>query len=285
RAWRKDDGAFKDVLHLADVARPGVANQGVQDRGRDGLDPPAHAPREPLGEVASEHRNIVAPLTQWRQHDRKHAQTVIEVVAELTVRDHPRQVPVRRRHQPHVHADGVRATQALELLLLQSAEKLGLQFQGDVADLIEEQRPLVGQLEAADLLHDGAGKGAFLVAKQLALQQPGGDGGTVELDEGPLPARAQVVEGAGNQFLAGASFAAHEHGGAGGRHGPALLERASRGGAVADDLAEVVVGANLLFQVHIFLRQPIFQLAYLAIDLRVLYCNGDLLGDLAEQLD
>ena len=46
----------------------------------------------------------------------------------------------------------LRAAEPLELLLLQHAEQLGLQLQRDVADLVEEQRPLVGQLEAADLL-------------------------------------------------------------------------------------------------------------------------------------
>ena len=46
----------------------------------------------------------------------------------------------------------LRAAQALELLLLQHAEQLGLQLRRDVADLVEEQRPLVRQLEAADLL-------------------------------------------------------------------------------------------------------------------------------------
>src|SRR5205823_5083760 len=62
------------------------------------------------------------------------------------------------RHQPHVHPDRLRAAEALELLLLQHAQQLGLQFSRDVADLVEEQRPLVGQLEAADLLADGPGE-------------------------------------------------------------------------------------------------------------------------------
>ena len=48
----------------------------------------------------------------------------------------------------------LRAAQALELLLLQDAQQLGLQRRRDVADLVEEQRAAVGQLEAADLLRD-----------------------------------------------------------------------------------------------------------------------------------
>ena len=187
RARGEDDRPLDDVLQLADVARPGVADQGLHDRGRDGLDPPAHPPGELLGEVADQPRDVVRPLPQRRQHEREDVQPVVEVLAEAAVGDHPRQVAVRGRHQPHVHLDRLRAAEALELLLLQHAEQLGLQLQRDVADLVEEQRPLVGQLEAADLLADGAGEGALLVAEQLALQQPRGDGRAVELDEGAVP--------------------------------------------------------------------------------------------------
>ena len=143
----------------------------------------------------------------------------------------------------------LRAAEALELLLLQHAEQLGLQLRRDVADLVEEQRPLVGQLEAADLLADGAGEGALLVAEQLALQQPGGDGRAVELDEGAVPPRAQLVQGAGDEFLARARFAPNEHGGVGGGDGLDLLQDPAQGGALADDLPEVVLGADLLLQV------------------------------------
>ena len=166
---------------------------------------------------------------------------------------------MRGRHQPHVHLDRLRAAEALELLLLQHAQQLGLQLRGDVADLVEEQRPLVRQLEAADLLADGAGEGALLVAEQLALQQPRGDGRAVELDEGAALARAQLVQGAGDEFLARARFAADEHRGAGGGDGLDLLQNPAQGGALADDLPEVVLGADLLLQVGILLGELVLE--------------------------
>src|SRR5207244_10160029 len=119
--------------------------------------------------------------------------------------------------------DRPRAAQALELLLLQDAQQLGLQLRRDVADFIKEQRALVGQLETADLLRDGAGEGALLVAEQLALQEPGGNGRAVEFDKCPLPAGAQVVKGTSNEFLARARLAENEDGGVGGRDGLDLL--------------------------------------------------------------
>ena len=55
-----------------------------------------------------------------------------------------------------------------------------------LADLVEEDRAVVGGLELADLLFRGAGEGALLVAEQLAFQQRLGQGGAVEADERPI---------------------------------------------------------------------------------------------------
>src|SRR6267142_6812977 len=107
----------------------------------------------------------------------------------------------------------------------------------------------MGQLEAADLLGDGAGEGTFLMAEQLALQEPRGHGRAVELDERALPTRAQVVQGAGDQLLARARFPTNKYRGVGGGDGFDLLEDPAEGGAVSDDLPEVVSGADLLLQV------------------------------------
>ena len=75
---------------------------------------------------------------------------------------------------------------------------------------------MVGGLELADLLVGRPGEGALLVAEQLAFQQRLGDGGAVQADERAFLARAGVVDGAGDQLLAGAAFAADQHGGVGG---------------------------------------------------------------------
>ena len=52
RPGRKDDRALDDVLQLAYVARPIIANERIHDRGWDGLNSPAHPPSEPLREMA-----------------------------------------------------------------------------------------------------------------------------------------------------------------------------------------------------------------------------------------
>ncbi len=97
------------------------------------------------------------------------------------------------------------------------------------------------------------------MAEQLALQEPRGDGRTVELDEGPLAARAQVVKGTGDKLLARARFAANEHRGAGGGDGLDLLQDLAQGGAPPDDILEVVLGADLFLQVSLRLGELVLQ--------------------------
>ena len=79
-----------------------------------------------------------------------------------------------------MHGPG--AAEPLECALLEHPQQLGLQLERQVADLVEEQRAAVGQLEAArPSRRDGAGEGALLVAEQLALEQAGGQRGAVDV--------------------------------------------------------------------------------------------------------
>ena len=106
----------------------------------------------------------------------------------------------------------------------ENPEQLGLQFQRNVAHLVQEKRPLVRQLKPAKLLADRPGECAFLVAEQLALQQPGGDRRAIQFHERAALARAQVMHRPGNEFLARAGFPADQDGGVGGGDRRDLLE-------------------------------------------------------------
>ena len=143
--------------------------------------------------------------------------------------------------------------------------------------------PRLRQFETADPLGDGAGEGALLVAEEFAFQQAGGNGGAVELDEGGLLARTEVVYGARQQFLAGAGFAVDQHGGIGGRHGLQLLEGGFQRAALADDLLEAVVGADLVFEVDLLLLEALIQLFDALVGERVVERDGHLAGHLGEE--
>ena len=61
------------------------------------------------------------------------------------------QIPVGRRDDADVDLQRARAADALERFLLERAKDLGLQRQRQIADLVEEQRAAMRQLELARL--------------------------------------------------------------------------------------------------------------------------------------
>ena len=75
-----------------------------------------------------------------------------------------------------------------ELALLQHPQQLGLQPQRHLADLVEQDRAAVRQLEQALAPGARAGERAALVAEELGLQELGRNRRAVDLDERAGPA-------------------------------------------------------------------------------------------------
>ena len=150
----------------------------------------------------------------------------------------------------HVDRDGLVGADRLDALLFERAQDLGLGAQAHVADFVEEKRAAVGLLELADLVFGGAGEAAFDVAEQFGLDQLFGDGGAIHFDERLGAAQAGGVQGARDEFLAGAAFAIDEHAAVGGRGQGDLLAHGLHGNALADD---VVARAEFLAQAAVFL--------------------------------
>ncbi len=113
----------------------------------------------------------------------------------------------------------------------------------------------MGQLEAADPPRDGPGEGTLLVAEQLALDQPGRQGGAVDLDQGLVLAPAAGMDGPGDQLLAGPRLARDQNGGVGRRDLPDVVEDGRQGRALPDDLLEVVNRLDLFLQVQVLLLE------------------------------
>ena len=134
-----------------------------------------------------------------------------EVFAELPVGDGLLEVAVGRGDDPHVDANVVLAAEPRELAVLQHLQQLGLQREAHVADLVEEHRAVVGELELAGLVLDRAGERAALEAEQLRFEQLGRQRGAVHLDERLVAAERGGAERPRDKLLAGAAFAANQH--------------------------------------------------------------------------
>ena len=89
----------------------------------------------------------------------------------------------------------------VEPLLLEYVEKLGLQVRVHLADLVEQDGPVLRDLEPAVLATVSAGKCSFLEPEELALQQLPGQGGAIDLDERFSRPVGRLVERLGDQLL------------------------------------------------------------------------------------
>src|SRR5262249_59316694 len=103
--------------------------------------------------------------------------------------DHRLEIAVGGADDAHVDAHRLRAADPLELVGLQHAEERHLRRRRDVADLVEEQGPAVGELEAALPAGERAGERAALVAEELGEEQRLDERAAVYLDERTAVAR------------------------------------------------------------------------------------------------
>src|SRR5688572_2795419 len=97
-------------------------------------------------------------------------------------------------------------------------------------------------------------------------------------------APTQVVNGASDQFLAGSGFPENQNGGVGCSDVFDLLQDSPQRLALADDLIEVELGSNLVFEVELFLGQLVLQFADLLKGQRIFYSNRDLNRNLDQEV-
>src|SRR5262245_44767089 len=208
----QDHRAVQDVLELAHVAWPVVAREHLEGAGGYAAYVAVTLAGDLAHEVLDECRNVLAPLAERRHVDGHDVEPVVEVLTERALAHRAPEIHVRRRQDPHVDRHRADPAEPLDLALLQDAQELRLQVEAQGADLVEEQRAAVGELEAAELLGVRAGEGALLVAEQLRLDQRLGDRRHVDGHERLPAALAPRVDRPRYQLLAGAALARDQDG-------------------------------------------------------------------------
>jgi GNAT superfamily N-acetyltransferase len=200
---RENRHPLDNIAQLTDVARPVMTLEHGEDVGVEVSGSKVVAGAELGEEVGGQLAHVVEPLAQRRHADWHDAQAVEEILAEPALGDQRVEAAIGRRHDSHRHADGLLAADALELAVLQDAQQLGLGGLVQVADLVEEDRAAVGQLELAAPQRNRARERPLLVAEELAFDEVGGNGSAVHLHERTRGERALAVDVRGQQLLAG----------------------------------------------------------------------------------
>src|ERR1041384_2357063 len=110
--------------------------------------------------------DIFQPFPQRGNVDRENVQAVKQVASELSAAGHLREVSMGGCDDADIDLHGPCTAETLELVLLENAKQLRLQFERNVPDLIQEQRAAVCAFEPSEAGADGAGKRAALMSEQ-----------------------------------------------------------------------------------------------------------------------
>ena len=94
--------------------------------------------------------------------------------------------------------------------MIEDAEQLHLHLEREIADLVEERVPRSAR-RTFRLARDGSGERATLVAKQLGLEDLGGDRRAVDRQESRRATRGVLVERVRDELFAGSRLADDEN--------------------------------------------------------------------------
>jgi len=109
---------------------------------------------------------------------------VIQVRAKAPFPYFLAQVAVSGRDHTRMGNALLRLADALELAVLEHAQKLRLQFKRQLPDLVQKQRAFLGVLEITGFVGRGAGERALGVAEQCGLDQGRRDRGALSANHG-----------------------------------------------------------------------------------------------------
>src|SRR5581483_8047854 len=202
-----DHRRLDDVLELADVAGPlgGLerAEPAARDRDARQVMVLARAVTEVLGQLD----DVLAALGERWHADRHDLEAVEEVFPEAVLADRRREVVIARSDDTDVGTDRLRPGERVVLLRLEELEELLLRADVEVADLVEEERAVLGGRDLALASSIGGRVRARHRPEELVLEERLRQRAAVHLDEWTAGPRAVLVDDAGELALAGPGVA------------------------------------------------------------------------------
>ena len=162
--------------------------------------------------MLGERADVLRARAERRHLDPDHRQTVEEVLPKAALLDVVVEPPVRGRDDPDADALGGLGAEGADLSGLERTEQHRLPVERQLADLVEEERSAVGELERALASVDRAGERAPLAPEELARDELSSERAAVDDDEGAVRDGGALVERVRDELLADARLPGHEHG-------------------------------------------------------------------------
>ena len=157
--------------------------------------------------MPDQRRDILFAIAQRGHLDGDHVEAEEQILAKGAALDGRLQILVGGGDDPRFEANPLVAAQGPDLMLLERAQQPRLQFDGQLADFIQEDRARAGRRQQPLPRLGGPGESAFDVPEQLAFNQGGRQRPAINRDKGLIAPGALGVDGPRHQFLARAAFA------------------------------------------------------------------------------
>src|SRR5678815_2922520 len=158
-------------------------------------------------EVPCDDVDVLDAVAKGWQEDREDVEPIIQVLTELAARDDLLENRARRRDDPALDRNLLKAAEPPDLTRLQRAEQLGLEERRQVMYFVKEERAGTGQLEQSLLARMRAGEGAALVTEQLRLEERVRNRRAVDCDKGVVGGGTRVMNASREELFSRAGFA------------------------------------------------------------------------------
>jgi hypothetical protein len=199
------------VFQFTDIARPGIGTEQVERMVAELLPREACTVGIALNEMLDQGWNVLSPVAQWWKGDGDHVDSIVEVQSEESLLNQSMKVSVRGRYETDVDPGRRARTHGAHFAFLENSEEFGLHRQGHVSQLVQEQGPLMCELEDSFAILFGAREGAANVTEELALQERFGEGGAILREERLAGTEAASVDLARDDFFSRAAFTNYQH--------------------------------------------------------------------------
>ena len=183
-------------------------------------------------EVVDEAGNLVASLAERWNAKTDDVEPVEEILAKAVVAHEQLEIGVGGCDDADVHRER-RFAERRDLARFEEPQELGLEVEAELADFVEEERPVSGAPDQAGVVAVGARERTAAMAEQLAFEHFARHRGAVEGDERLLRAGRKAMDGACKDFLTGAALAGEKYAHVGRRD--AASERHELAHLAADD--------------------------------------------------
>ncbi|OPY06137.1 MAG: hypothetical protein A4E67_01603 [Syntrophaceae bacterium PtaB.Bin038] len=203
-------GGLDDRAQLADVPGVVVPHEDVQRVLLDILarELPAEFPEEDV----DQQRDVLPALPEGDHEEPGPLEAVVQVLSEPPAGQQLVEIGVGGRDEAHVHLPCRAGAELDDLPLLEGAQELPLEIEGQVPHLVHEEGPPVGGLEVARSVLLRPREGALRVAEELGVEEAARQGGHVDRGERERGPGARAVNRPGEQLLARPALAGDEDG-------------------------------------------------------------------------